>query len=72
MAAFRSEGELDGWLRRHGWTRGAVVSPQTAYDLGREWYATRLDHAWERADRQTAAGILSRYGLEGPFWSLEE
>jgi hypothetical protein len=50
---------------------GAVVSPQTVYDLGVEWYATRLDRNWERAGKTAVAATFARHGLVGAFWSLD-
>lgn len=62
---------MHDWLRRKGLAPGAVLSPQAVYDLGVEWYATRLDHDWERADKAQAASTFERHGLVGPFWSLD-
>lgn len=59
------------WLRREGLDLGAVLSPQAVYDLGVEWYATRLDRDWERADKARVASTFARHGLTGPFWSLD-
>jgi len=50
--------------------RGAIVLPRTAYNLGAEWYATRLDRAWERAGSAGVAVTFARQGLVGEFWSL--
>jgi hypothetical protein len=47
-----------------------VVAPQTVYELGAEWYATRLDPDWERAGIAEVAAIFERHGLVGPFWTL--
>jgi hypothetical protein len=49
---------------------GAIAPPQTVYDLGAEWYATRCDRDWERADAIRTAAIFARHGLVGEFWSL--
>jgi hypothetical protein len=49
---------------------GAIVAPQTVYELGAEWYATRLDVDWERASAAQAVAAFERNGLVGPFWSL--
>jgi hypothetical protein len=46
------------------------VSPQTVFDLGRDWYATRLDPEWERASQAAAEATFARHGLRGTFWSL--
>ena len=47
-----------------------MVSAQRLYDLGREWYATRLDRDWQRPGPAEAEQIFRRHGLTGPFWSL--
>jgi membrane protein DedA with SNARE-associated domain len=49
---------------------GAIVEPQTLYDLGREWYATRLLYEWRRPGQAEAQQMFSRHGLHGAFWSL--
>ena len=49
---------------------GALVSPQALYDLGREWYATRLEPDWQRPDAARAQQVFAGHGLTGPFWSL--
>lgn len=59
------------WARRRGVTPGVVLPPQVVYDLGVEWYATRLDHDWTRATRDQVAATFARQGLVGPFWSLD-
>jgi len=41
------------------------------YDLGREWYATRVFREWDRADRRRAEEIFHHHGLDGAFWSLD-
>lgn len=46
------------------------MAPQRVYELGAEWYATRLDFDWERADVEQVAATFARHGLVGPFWSL--
>ena len=68
--AFQSEDELDAWLIARGYPRGAAVAPQVVYDLGRAWYATRLDLDFEPATPQAAAAMFMAHGLTGGFWSL--
>jgi len=48
-----------------------VVIPQTLYELGAEWNATRLDFDWERPSAAEATAIFERHGLTGLFWSRE-
>lgn len=47
-----------------------MVSGQTVYDLGRDWYATRLDLDFTPATPQQAQAIFTRHGLVGAFWAL--
>lgn len=68
--AFRSEDELRAWLSSHGYSRGAAVAPQVVYDLGLDWYATRLDLDFEPATPQAAGAVFAAHGLTGEFWSL--
>lgn len=61
---------MSGWLETKGLRLGAVVAPQTVYDLGADWYATRLDLNWQRASAVEAEATFRRHGLTGPFWSF--
>ena len=61
---------MDDWLTASGYQKGATVAPQTLYELGADWYATRLDVDWLPADALTATGLFARHGLTGGFWSL--
>jgi membrane protein DedA with SNARE-associated domain len=62
---------LTTWLASKRLARGAVVTPQTLYALGAEWYATRLEVDWERASVAEASAAFERHGLTGPFWSVD-
>jgi hypothetical protein len=47
-----------------------VLGPQAVHELGRDWYATRLDAGWERPVAAQVAATFARHGLTGPFWAL--
>lgn len=47
-----------------------MLGPQTVYELGAEWYATRLDLGWERISAAEVDAAFKRHGLTGPFWSM--
>lgn len=47
-----------------------MVAPQVLYDLGRAWYATRLDVDYEPASAAAAQAMFAAHGLTGRFWSL--
>jgi len=61
---------LDRWLESRAYRKGAIVAPQTLYDLGADWYATRLDVDWKPASAEEATALFARHGLIGEFWSL--
>ena len=61
---------MNEWLGAKHFGRGAVADAQTVYDLGRDWYATRLDLDWQPASAAEAMAIFARHGLTGPFWSV--
>ena len=61
---------MDNWLKASGYNKGATVAPQTVYELGADWYATRLDVDWQPATAQQAAALFGKHGLTGTFWSL--
>jgi len=61
---------LDDWLRASGYRKGATVAPQTLYELGADWYATRLDVDWQPASVSEATALFAKHGLTREFWSL--
>jgi hypothetical protein len=61
---------LDAWLGSRGYHKGAIVVPQTLYNLGADWYATRLEVDWEPASAEEATVLFAKHGLVGEFWSL--
>ena len=70
MSAFRSEGDVQAWLRATGHEFGALITPQVLYELGRDWYATRMDLDWQPATAAEAMAMFAAHGLTGEFWSL--
>jgi hypothetical protein len=40
------------------------------YDLGRDWYRTRLDADWQPATAAEAQATFARHGFTGPFWTF--
>ena len=53
-----------------GYPRGAVVAPQTVYNLGLEWYATRLDLDFAPPTPAAMQATFTAHGLTGEFWSI--
>jgi hypothetical protein len=53
-----------------GYPKGAIVVPQTLFNLGADWYATRLEVDWNPASAEEATLLFTKHGLVGEFWSL--
>jgi hypothetical protein len=70
MAAFRSEVDVRVWLDETGRSFGALITPQVLYDLGCDWYATRMDFDWQPATAAETTVMFAAHGLTGEFWSL--
>ncbi len=70
MTAFRSEADVFSWLDAEGLSLGALVTTQTLYHLGRDWYGTRMDLDWQPATETEATDMFAKHGLVGDFWSL--
>jgi hypothetical protein len=58
------------WLKVSGYSKGATAAPQTLYELGADWYATRLDFDWQPASAVAATALFAKHGLTGDFWSV--
>lgn len=61
---------MGAWLELKGHRFGATVSPQVVYELGADWYATRLEANWQPAPVSAAQAILTKHDLTGEFWTL--
>ncbi len=70
ILAFRSEDELHAWLAAHAYAQGGMVSAQTVYELGRDWYATRINLDFQPATPDQAQATFARHDPVGGFWSL--
>lgn len=46
------------------------MAPQVAYELGRDWYATRFDDDYLPAAAAEVQAMFARHGLTGAFWEL--
>jgi hypothetical protein len=70
MVFLRSEEHLAQWLDANGWEPGATISAETANELARRWWWTRLDPDWRPRTTEESQAILSGLGLTGEFWRL--
>jgi hypothetical protein len=71
MLAFRSEAHVDRWCETRRIPRGAVLSLDRVWRLGRAWYEDKLSPEWRRATPEEAEGVFASIGLTGDFWRLK-
>ena len=67
---FRSEAELDSWLRDRDKQRGYVGTLQAFYDMSKDWYSGRMEEDWEPLTAAEATELWARHGFAGSFWTL--
>ena len=70
MLIFRSEEHIDRWTAARELSRGAVLSPQVAWELAREWYRDKLHPHWRRHSLEETEALFVRLGLNDAFWAL--
>ena len=70
MLLFRSEEHLQGWLARHGYGRGALLSLDQVWGLALAWYRDKLSPDWRRHTPEEAQAAFASLGLTGDFWRL--
>jgi hypothetical protein len=67
---FRSEAELEDWLKKSGQPFGYVASLQSFYAMSADWYDSRMEEDWTPYTAREAEDLWARYGFVGEFWSL--
>jgi hypothetical protein len=70
MLIFRSEEHIDRWSAARDLQRGAVLMPEAAWELAREWYKDKVDPRWRRHTVDETESLFNRIGLHGDFWRL--
>lgn len=70
MLIFRSEEHIDRWCAARDLARGAVLTPDTAWDLARAWYREKVHPHWRRHTPEETEGLFQSLGLTDPFWRL--
>ena len=65
---FRSDEEIESWLRRKGIERGAVLSLRRVWELAKRWYADRMSADFRGRTANEAQAIFRQLGLTGEFW----
>ena len=70
MLIFRSEEHIDRWRTPRDLARGAVLTPQTAWDLARAWYYDKVHTQWRRHTLDETEALFASLGLTDRFWQL--
>lgn len=70
MLLLRSEEHVERWLEQRGLDRGATMTVEQGWRLGRDWYADRLSPHWRRRTPEEAREVFESIGLTGPFWRV--
>jgi Alkylmercury lyase len=70
MLAFRSEAHVDRWCTARRIPRGAFLTLEQAWQLGRAWSADKLSPDWRRATPAEAEATFASIGLTGAFWQF--
>ena len=71
MLLFRSEEHVERWLRQWGVPRGAVITPEQAWQLANALYSPdRRAPEWRRRTIEEYESLFAELGLTGSFWSL--
>jgi hypothetical protein len=70
MLLFRDEAHVDRWCGVREMTRGALLTPEQAWQLAQGWYKEKLKPEWRRPTVEEAEALLASIGLTGAFWNL--
>ena len=71
MLLFRSEEHVDRWCAQWALPRGAVLTPDQAWQLAVAWFsADRSAPEWRRPAVDEVETLFVSLGLSGPFWAL--
>ena len=70
MLLFRDEAHVDRWCQALEMTRGALLTPEQAWQLAQGWYKDKLKPECRRHTLEEAEALLETIGLTGAFWSL--
>lgn len=61
---------MEIWSRETGHPKGAVISPETLWELSKRWWDDRLNLDWQRKSIEERQRILNEVGLTSDFWRL--
>jgi len=68
MLFFRSEADLDAWLRAKKATHGATLTIPQLWQLSQRWYHNRMDVEYHGRSSEQVREIFEEAGLVSDFW----
>lgn len=70
MLLFRSEEDVEDWVRSTGNPRGESVPLMTVWELGKRWYHDRLRADFRGLTSQRVGETFEYVGLTSDFWRV--
>ncbi len=68
MLLFRSEEDIERWLRETGEQRGETLTLQQVWNLSLAWYSDRMSPGFRGRSGSEVRAIFSRLGMTSQFW----
>ena len=70
MLLFRAEEDVARWVAESGNDAGDSVPLMTVWELGKSWYADRLDPAFRGLTPERVRRAFEQFGLTSDFWRV--
>jgi hypothetical protein len=68
MLFFRSEADLNAWLRDKNASRGATLTVSQLWQLSERWYHNRMEVEYHGRSLDQVQEIFKEVGLVSDFW----
>jgi hypothetical protein len=68
MLFFRSEADLEAWLKAKDYTHGATLTVPQLWQLSQLWYHIRMDVEFHGRTLEQVGEIFREVGLVSEFW----
>jgi hypothetical protein len=68
MLFFRSEAELEAWLRTKNAAHGATLTVSQLWQLSQQWYHNRMEVDYHGRSLKQIQEIFKAVGLVSDFW----
>ena len=68
MLFFRSEADLDTWLKSKDYAHGATLTVSQLWELSQSWYQDRMNVEYHGRSMEQMGEIFREVGLNSDFW----